>query len=68
MIDKEKDVTKAVSWILREITKKNPDKVARFLIKWAETKSTRNTKKIIKDGMKKLSEEKQNEISIIMNE
>ncbi|MGB7002000.1 MAG: DNA alkylation repair protein [Halobacteriota archaeon] len=31
MEDNEKEIKKAVSWILREITKKNPDEVAEFL-------------------------------------
>ncbi|VUT27714.1 MAG: DNA alkylation repair enzyme [Candidatus Syntrophoarchaeum sp. GoM_oil] len=62
MEDREKDVKKAVSWILREITKKNPDEVAAFLMTWAKADPNRDTRWIIKDGMKKLPEEKQTEI------
>jgi len=53
---------KAVSWILREITKKNPDEVAKFLTKWAKTNSGKDAKWIIKDGMKKFSDDEQKEI------
>jgi len=62
MEDKDKDIKKAVSWILREITKKNPDEVAKFLIKWAKANSNKDTKWIIKDGMKKLPQKVQDEV------
>ena len=56
------DVKKAVSWILRDITKKNPDEVAKFLTKWAKTNPTKDTQWIIKDGMKKLDNTEQKNI------
>jgi len=62
MEDEDKDIKKAASWILREITKKNPDEVAKFLIRWVKTKPGKDTKWIILDGMKKLSGDKQKEI------
>ena len=62
MEDKDKDIKKAVSWILREITKKNPDEVAEFLMKWAKANPSKDTKWIIKDGMKKLRSNEQKEI------
>lgn len=62
MDDNEKVIKKAVSWILREITKKNPEKVAEFLIKWAKANPSKNTRWIIKDSLTKLPEEKQTEI------
>jgi len=62
MDDKDKDVKKAVSWILREITKKNPDEVAKFLMKWAKANPGKDAKWIIKDGMKKLSNDEQKRI------
>ena len=62
MEDKDKDIKKAVSWILREITKKNPGKVARFLMKWAKANPSKDAKWVIKDGMKKLSTNEQEEI------
>ncbi len=62
MEDKDKDIKKAVSWILREITKKNPDEVAKFLIKWAKANPDKDTRWIIKDGMKKLPKKIQEEI------
>ena len=61
------DVKKAVSWILRDITKKNPDEVAKFLIKWAKTNPSKDTKWIIKDGMKKLSSKEQKNILGLLN-
>ncbi|MFH1824609.1 MAG: DNA alkylation repair protein [Candidatus Firestonebacteria bacterium] len=62
MEDNEKDIKKAVSWILREITKKNPDEVVKFLLRWAKANPNKDTKWIIKDGMKKLSNDKQKKI------
>jgi len=68
MEDKDKDIKKAVSWILREITKKNSDEVAEFLIKWAKANPNKHTKWIIKDGMKKLSKGNQTKILSILGE
>ena len=62
MEDKDKDIKKAVSWVLREITKKNPDDVAEFLTRWAKANPSKDTKWIIKDGMKKLPKEMQDEV------
>lgn len=62
MKEDEPDVKKAVSWILREITKKNPDEVAEFLMKWAKTNPSKDARWIIKDGMKKLSSNEQKKI------
>jgi len=62
MEDKDKDIKKAVSWILREITKKNPDEVAKFLMKWAKANPSKDVRWIIKDGMKKLSDDEQKKI------
>jgi 3-methyladenine DNA glycosylase AlkD len=62
MEDKERDVRKAVAWILREITKGNPDMVAEFLVKQAQTFRSKDKKRIIKDGMKKPNDNKQRRI------
>ncbi len=62
MEDEDKDVKKGVSWILREITKKNPDEVAKFLTKKANANSSKDAKWIIKDGMKKLPKKMQDEV------
>jgi len=62
MEDNDKDIKKAVSWILREITKKNPDEVAKFLMKWAKANPSKDAKWIIKDGIKKLSNKEQKKI------
>ena len=66
MEDNEKDIKKAVSWILREITKKNPNEVAEFLTKWAQANPGKDARWIIKVGMKKLPKEKQTEILAIL--
>ncbi len=67
MEDKDKDIKKAVSWILREITKKNQDEVAKFLLKWAKINPGSDTKWIIKDGIKKLSNDEQKRVLDMMN-
>jgi len=61
MREKDRDVKKAVSWALREVTKKDPESVFEFLQKWAKV-DDKNTKWIIKEGMKKLLEKEQKEI------
>ena len=62
MEDEERDVKKAVSWILREITKGNPDDVARFLERWARVNPGKDAKWVIKNGLKKLGSDEQNKI------
>jgi len=62
MGDKENDVREAVSWILREITKANPNMVAVFLMKQAQVCRNKNTRRIIEDGMKKLGANDQRRI------
>jgi len=62
MENSEKDIKKAVSWILREITKKNPDEVEEFLTRWARENPSKDAKWIIKDGMKKLDCSEQKKI------
>jgi len=66
MEDKEKDIKKAVAWVLREITKKNPDEVAEFLTRWAQASPSKDARWVIKDGMTKLPEENQAEILAIL--
>jgi len=66
MEDKERDVRKAVAWILREITKTNPDMVAEFLVKQAQTFLSKEKKRIIKDGMKKLNDNNQCRITELL--
>ena len=66
--DKDKDIKKAASWILREITKKNPDELAKFLMKWAKANPSKDAKWVIKDGMKKLRSNEQEEILKLIGE
>ena len=68
MENKDKDIKRAVSWILREITKKNPDEVAEFLMKWAKANPSKDAKWIIKDGMKKLRSNEKKEILKLIGE
>jgi 3-methyladenine DNA glycosylase AlkD len=51
MKEEDKDVKKAIGWALREVTKKDPKSVFEFLKNWAKV-DDKNTKCIIKDGMK----------------
>jgi len=68
MEDKDKDIKKAVSWILREVNKKSPDEVAKFLMKWAKDNPSKDAKWIIKDGIKKLRSNEQKEILKLIGE
>ncbi len=65
MNESDRDVKKAIGWALREIAKKNPDAVFNFLLKQIKT-TDKNTRQIIKDGMKKLPHEKQNLLLSLM--
>jgi len=67
MEDRERDVRKAVSWVLREITKANSDEVAGFLVKWARANPSKEARWIIEHGMKKLSDDERNRISGVLN-
>lgn len=59
MEDRDRDIKMAVAWILRDISKKNPAEVAQFLIKWARSNPNNDTKWVIKNGLKKLSQDEQ---------
>lgn len=67
MKDEDRDIKKAASWILREITKKNPEEVANFLTKWAKANPSEDAKWIIKDGIKKLSNVEQKRIQSLIS-
>ncbi|GEM_PF-675728 len=66
MQEKDKDVKKAIGWALREITKKDPEAVFEFLKKWAEV-DDKNTRWVIKEGMKKLPEKEQEKLKSLMS-
>ena len=57
--EKEKEVTKAIGWALREISKKEPEAVLKFLKRWKEEGVS---ERIIKAGAKKLPEEMKKEL------
>ena len=67
MEDEERDVKKAVAWILREITKGNSDDVARFLERWAGANPGKDARWVIKNGLKKLGSGEQKKISRLLN-
>lgn len=67
MKEKDKSVKKAIVWALREITKKNPEAVFEFLKKWAKV-DDKNTKWIIKEGMKKLPNNEQEKLKSLIGE
>jgi len=67
MKEKDKSVKKAIVWALREITKKNPEAVFEFLKKWAKV-DDKNTKGIIKEGMKKLPNNEQEKLKSLIGE
>jgi 3-methyladenine DNA glycosylase AlkD len=67
MKEKDKDVKKAIGWALREITKKDPKSVFEFLQRWAKIKD-KNTKWIIKEGMKKLAKEEQEKLKSVIGD
>jgi 3-methyladenine DNA glycosylase AlkD len=67
MQEEEPDVKKAVAWILREITKNNPEGVSKFLLKWAEQSSNnKHTRWIIREGTKKLPSSQQHKILLLL--
>ncbi len=66
MENKDRDVRKAVSWILREITKKNREEAAKFLGRWAKASPSKDARWVIRDGMKKLSNDEQKEILVLL--
>ncbi|HDD64442.1 MAG TPA: hypothetical protein ENF53_04725 [Thermoprotei archaeon] len=53
MEEEDKNVRKAVAWALREISKRDPEAVYNFLIKYASSQN-RNTKWIVRSGSRKL--------------
>jgi 3-methyladenine DNA glycosylase AlkD len=66
MKEEDKDVKKAIGWALREITKKDPESVFEFLQRWAKVKD-KNTKWIIKDGMRKLGDKEQEKLKTLIS-
>lgn len=68
MEDTDKDVKRAASWVLRELTKKNSSEVAQFLTKWAKSSPNKDTIWIIKDGVKKLSNDDQKKILRLLDQ
>jgi len=66
MKEEDKDVKKAIGWALREVTKKDPKSVFEFLKNWAKV-DDKNTKWIIKEGMKKLARKEQEKLESLLS-
>ena len=59
--EKNKDVKKSMSWMLREMTKNYKNELVAFVKKW-QNADNKHTKWIIKHGIKKLPKEEQQKI------
>jgi len=66
MSERDKDVKKAIGWALREITKKDEEAVFEFLKKRTKI-SDKNTRRIIREGMKKLPEKEKEKLKSLTN-
>ncbi len=62
MTDRDSDVKKGVAWILRDLSKRHPARVFEFLPGWAQSNPNRDTVWIIKNGMKKLPVDQQQQL------
>ena len=65
MDEKDREVKKAIAWALREISKKDMHKVFEFL-KSRASSNNKNTRWIVKEGMRKLDKHLQDELKSIM--
>ncbi|MBW1972357.1 MAG: DNA alkylation repair protein [Deltaproteobacteria bacterium] len=66
MKEEDKHVKKAIGWALREITKKDSGSVFDFLLKWSKI-NDKNTRWIVKDGMKKLPKNEQEKLNSLFD-
>ncbi len=62
MTDRDGDVKKGAAWILRNLSKRHPARVFEFLLGWAQSNPNRDTAWIIKNGMKKLPADQQQQL------
>ena len=62
MTDQDSDVKKAVAWILRDLSKRHAARVFEFLLGQAQSDPNRDTIWVIKNGMKKLPADRQQQI------
>lgn len=68
MEDPDRDVRKAVEWVLREISKRHPSAVSSFLQEYARTHRSRRARSVIKQSIKKLDKSEQSKILSILGE
>jgi len=66
LTDHDDMIKKGIAWVLREISRKNPILVNNFLMKHSSTKN-KHTKWIIKNSLKKLSKQQQEEIRKLLD-
>ena len=62
MTDRDSDVKKGAAWILRNLSKRHPARVFEFLLSWAQSNPNRDMAWIIKNGMKKLGADQQQQL------
>ena len=62
MADQDSDVKKGVAWILRDLSKRHPARVFEFLLGWAQSSPNRDAVWIIKNGVKKLPADQQQQL------
>jgi len=62
MTDRDSDVKKGVAWMLRDLSKRHAARVFEFLLGWAQSDPNRDTAWIIKNGMRKLPADQQQQL------
>jgi len=62
MRERDSDVKKAVAWVLRDLSERHMARVFKFLLGWAQSDPSRDTVWMIKDGMKKLPADQQQQL------
>jgi len=62
MTDRDSDVKKGVAWMLRDLSKHHAARVFKFLLGRAQSDPNRDTVWIIKNGMKKLPADQQQQL------
>ena len=62
MTERDRDVKKGVAWMLRDLSKRHAVRIFEFLLGWAQSHPNRDTVWMIKNGMKKLPEDQQQQL------
>ncbi|MHA1734061.1 MAG: DNA alkylation repair protein [Promethearchaeota archaeon] len=64
--DGDRDVKRGAAWILRQLSTSNPDRVFGFLESVASGNPGKDAAWVVRNGMKKLSRERQGELSALL--